>query len=83
MPWMRNGIPLFVMGQETEHCRTVHGGITLRDVYTHLETCGEDRGMGDTPFTEVFQVADTADTPELITDQIAYGQSVGIATDNL
>jgi hypothetical protein len=39
--------------------------------------------MGDTPFTEVFQVADTADTPELIADQIAYGQSVGIATDNL
>jgi hypothetical protein len=83
MPRMRNGIPLFVMGQETEYRRTVHGGIALGDVDTHLETCGEDRGMSDTPFTEAFQITDTADAPELIADQIAYGQSFGIATDYL
>ena len=71
MPRVGDRGPLFVAGQETEYWRAVHRRVAVGNVDPHLIASGIYGLITDTPLAEVFQIADSTDTSQLISDKIA------------
>ena len=83
MPGMRNGLSLLIVGQETERRSRIDRRVTVGQVYPHLETSGKDRWILCAGFSEMLQVLNPTDAPQLIVDQIGRGQSVLVTADGL
>ena len=83
MPWMGNGATLSVSCQETERRRCINGGITVGQIDAHLKSRGKNRGISDTPFTEVLPIVNPADAAQLIAHPIGRRQSGPITPNHL
>jgi hypothetical protein len=70
VPRVRDRLSLFIVYKETEYRWSIHRRIAIGKINPHLIASGKDRHILCTKFSEMLNICYTADTFNLVADEI-------------